>query len=70
LLREQTYSKEKDVVEIYDVNVKTMAAKPGNKFFTKYVNQLKALWMNLDHYMVIKVKCFEDSTILRAGSGI
>ena len=26
---------------------------------------LKALWMELDHYMVIKVKCYENLEILR-----
>ncbi|KAJ1387299.1 hypothetical protein SESBI_40121 [Sesbania bispinosa] len=62
---EQTYSKAKDVVQIYDVKVKTMAIKQGNKSITKYANQLKAIWMEFDHYRVIKTKCLEDSTILK-----
>ena len=62
---EQTYSKAKDVAQIYDVKVKTVAAKQGNKSVTKYANQLESLWMELDHYRVIKAKCSEDSTILK-----
>lgn len=62
---EQTYSKAKDAAQIYDVKVKTVATKQGNKSVTEYANQLKSLWMELDHYRVIKAKCSEDSTILK-----
>ncbi|XP_068479886.1 uncharacterized protein [Phaseolus vulgaris] len=62
---EQTYSKAKDAAQIYDVKVKTVAAKQGNKSVTEYANQLKSLWMELDHYRVIKAKCSEDSAILK-----
>ena len=62
---EQTYSKAKDAAQIYDVKVKTVAAKQGNKSVTEYANQLKSLWMELDHYRVIKAKCLEDSAILK-----
>lgn len=51
---EQTYSKAKDVARVYDVKVKTVAAKQGNKSVTEYINQLKSLWMELHHYRVIK----------------
>jgi len=40
---EQTYSKAKDVAQIYDVKVKTVAAKQGNKTVTEYANHLKSL---------------------------
>nr|KYP41064.1 Retrovirus-related Pol polyprotein from transposon TNT 1-94 [Cajanus cajan] len=62
---EQTYSKAKDAAQIYDVKVKTVAAKQGNRSVTEYANQLKSLWMELDHYRVIKAKCSEDSAILK-----
>ncbi|XP_052732974.1 uncharacterized protein LOC128196357 [Vigna angularis] len=62
---EQTYSKAKDAAQIYDVKVKTVAAKQGGKSVTEYANQLKSLWMELDHYRVIKAKCSEDSAILK-----
>jgi len=62
---EQPYSKAKDVAQIYDVKVKIVAAKQENRSVTEYANQLKSLWMELDHYRVIKAKCAEDSTILK-----
>ena len=33
--------------------------------FTKYANQLKTLWQELDHYRVIKTKCQEDVVVLK-----
>nr|XP_007143937.1 hypothetical protein PHAVU_007G115000g [Phaseolus vulgaris]ESW15931.1 hypothetical protein PHAVU_007G115000g [Phaseolus vulgaris] len=51
---EQTYSKAKDVAQICDVKVKTMAAKQGTKTVTEYANPLKALWMELDHYRSLR----------------
>jgi hypothetical protein len=46
------------------VKVKTIVAKQGNKFVIEYVNRLKCLWMDLDHYRVIKTHCAVDSTII------
>ncbi|KAJ1440353.1 Serine/threonine-protein kinase, active site [Sesbania bispinosa] len=62
---EQTYSKAKDAAQVYEVKVKTLVAKQGNKTVTEYANQLKSLWMELDHYRVIKAKCTEDSALLK-----
>lgn len=62
---EQTYSKAKDAAQIYDVKVKTLVAKQGNKTVTEYANQLKSLWIELDLYRLIKAKCSEDSAILK-----
>ena len=42
---EQTYSKAKEAEQIYNVKVKTMAAKQRTKTVTEYANQLKVLWM-------------------------
>ena len=47
---QQTYSKARDAAQVYEVKVKTIAAKQGSKTVTEYVNQLKALWQELDHY--------------------
>ena len=63
---QQTYSKTKDTAQVYDVKVKTMAAKQGNKTVTEYANQLKSLWQELDHYKVIKTKCPKDAAMLKA----
>ncbi|RVX16321.1 hypothetical protein CK203_014550 [Vitis vinifera] len=62
---QQTYSKARDAARVYEVKVKTIAAKQGSKTVTEYANQLKALWQELDHYRVIKTKCPEDAAILK-----
>lgn len=38
---QQTYSKARDEAQVYNVKVKTMAAKQGSKTVTEYTNQLK-----------------------------
>jgi len=45
---EQTYSKAKDAAQIYDVKVKIVGAKQGSN-----ANEIKSLWMKLDHYRVM-----------------
>ncbi|RVW99623.1 hypothetical protein CK203_021454 [Vitis vinifera] len=62
---QQTYSQARDAAQVYEVKVKTIAAKQGSKTVTEYANQLKALWQELDHYRVIKTKCPEDAAILK-----
>ncbi|RVW20933.1 hypothetical protein CK203_109614 [Vitis vinifera] len=47
---QQMYSKARDAAQVYEVKVKTIAAKQGSQTITKYANQLKALWQELDHY--------------------
>ena len=58
---QQTYSKARDVAQVYEIQVKTIAEKKGSKTIIEYVNQLKTLWQELDHYRVIKTKCPEDA---------
>ena len=58
------YSKDRDVAQVYEVKVKTIATKQGSKTVTDYANQLKTLWQELDHYRVIKIKCLEDAAVL------
>lgn len=62
---EQTYSKNKLFAHVYDVKVKTLAGKYGNKFVTEYANHLKSFWMELDYYKVIKTNYVEDATVLK-----
>ncbi|KAI5407453.1 hypothetical protein KIW84_053639 [Lathyrus oleraceus] len=62
---EETYSKAKDVAQIYDVKVKTLGTKQGNKIVTKYTNHLKALRMELFHYRINKIECTTYATKLR-----
>lgn len=42
-----------------------MAAKQGNRTVTKYANQLKFLWQELNHYRTIKTKCLENAAMLK-----
>lgn len=42
-----------------------LGVKQGSKTVTEYVNQLKALWQELDHYRVIKTKCPKDAAVLK-----
>ncbi|KAJ1421344.1 hypothetical protein SESBI_13778 [Sesbania bispinosa] len=62
---EQTYAKAKDTAQVYEVKVKNLVAKLGNKTIIEYANQLKSLWMELDHYRAIKTTCSKDSIILK-----
>ena len=45
--------------------MKTIAAKRGSKTVTEYVNKLKTLWQDLNHYRVIKPKCLVDVVVLK-----
>lgn len=62
---EETYSKAKDVAQIYYVKVKTIVAEQDTEIVIECDNQLRALWMEFDHYKVNKAKCYEDSANLR-----
>ena len=62
---QQTYSKVRYATQVYEVKVKTIAAKQGSKTIIEYVNQLKALQQELDHYRVIKTKYPKDVAALK-----
>ncbi|RVW17570.1 hypothetical protein CK203_083467 [Vitis vinifera] len=62
---QQTYSKARDTAQVYEVKVKTIAAKQGSKTVTEYANQLKALWQELDHYRMIKTKRRKGAVVLK-----
>ena len=53
------------MAQVYEIKVKTIAAKHGSKTVIEHANQLKTLWQELDHYRVIKTKCLEDVDILK-----
>ena len=61
----QTYSKARDVAQVYEIKVKTSATKQGSKTVTEYANSLKNLWGKLNHYQVFEMKCSEDTAILK-----
>ena len=45
--------------------MKTIVAKQGSKTIIEYANQLKTLWLEINHYRVIKTKCTEDAAVLK-----
>ena len=62
---QQMYSKARDAAQVYEVKVKTIVAKQESKTVIEYANQLKTLWLELNHYRVIKTKCTEDAAVLK-----
>ena len=58
---QQTYLKVKDAAQIYELNIKMTSTKQGNKTITEYVNILKGLWQEMDHYRVIDMKNSDDA---------
>ena len=46
----QTYSKTYDATQVYEIRLRTMSTKQGTRIVTEYVNELKSLWQELDHY--------------------
>lgn len=57
--------KAKDVARVYEIKVKTVAEKHGNKNVIEYTNILKNLQQELDHYWVLETKYPEDAVILK-----
>ena len=60
----QTYSKVRDVAHVYEIKTKIGATKQGTFSVTKYYNIMKSLWLELDYYQNIKMKCNEDAAIM------
>ena len=60
----QTYSKVRDVAHVYKIKTKIGATKQGTFSVTKYYNIMKSLWLELDYYLNIKMKCNEDAAIM------
>ena len=60
----QSYSKMRDAIHIYEIKTKIGATKQGTFFVTKYHNIMKSLWLELDYYQNIKMKCNEDAAMM------
>ena len=56
----QTYSKESNAARVYEIWLKAISPKQGNRSITEYVNELKGLWQELDHYRNITTMCAND----------
>ena len=60
----QTYSKERDVALVYESKTKIHSTKQGKLSVTGYYNKMKSLWLELDYYQNIKMKCSEDAAMM------
>ena len=54
----------RDAIHIYEIKTKIGATKQGTFFVTKYHNIMKSLWLELDYYQNIKMKCNEDAAMM------
>ena len=61
---QQTYSKVKDALVIFDVKTKINATKQGQLPIIEYYNLIRGLWLELDQYQAIKMICKEDTATL------
>ena len=60
----QTYSKVRDASHIHKIKTKIGATKQDTFVVTKYNNIMKSLWLELDYYQNIKMKCSEDAAMM------
>ena len=63
---QRTYSKARNIAQVYEIKVKAGATKQGDKSVTEYANLLQNLWQELDQYQVIEMKCPDDARILKS----
>ncbi|TXG53873.1 hypothetical protein EZV62_019129 [Acer yangbiense] len=61
----QSYSKVQDAAQIYELKTKISSTKQGSLSVIEYYNLLKSLWLELDHYQNLKMKCGDDIATLR-----
>ncbi|KAJ1386917.1 Retrotransposon gag domain [Sesbania bispinosa] len=57
----QTYSMKKDIVACYDLENKIFSTKQGVLSVTDYYSVLNGLWIELDQYQNLKMKCTANS---------
>ena len=61
----QAYSRVTDAAQIYEIKTRISGFKQGSKSVTEYSTTMKSLWLELDHYRSITMKCSEDVAILK-----
>ena len=61
----QTYWKVSDATQVYEIRIQAISTKQSNRIVTEYVNELRRLWQELDHYRQIEIKCIDDVTTLK-----
>nr|KYP43794.1 hypothetical protein KK1_034774 [Cajanus cajan] len=60
----KTYSMKKDTAACYDIESKIFNTKQGSLSVTDYYGTLNGLWIELDQYQNLKMKCIADSDTL------
>ncbi|KAJ1417838.1 hypothetical protein SESBI_16299 [Sesbania bispinosa] len=60
----QTYSMKKDIVACYELENKIFSTKQGVLSVTDYYSVLNGLWIELDQYQNLKMKCTTDFATL------
>ena len=61
---QQTYSKRKDISACYELENQIFNTKQGSLSVTEYYGILNGLWIELDQYQDLTMKCNEDTAIL------
>ncbi|KAL2320148.1 hypothetical protein Fmac_029117 [Flemingia macrophylla] len=58
----QTYSMKKDTAACYEIENKIFNTKQGSLSVTDYYGALNGLWIELDQYQSLKMRCTADTT--------
>ena len=61
----ETYSKLRDMTQIFEIKTRVSATRQDNHSVTKYANILKSQWQELDHYQCLKMMRSEDAALLK-----
>ena len=61
----ETYSKVRDMTQIFEIKTRVSATRQDNHSVIKYANILKSLWQELDYYQCLKMMCSEDAALLK-----
>ena len=60
----QTFSMKQGISACYEFNIKIFNIKQGALSMTNYYGALNGLWIELDQYQNLKLKCGKDTTTL------
>ncbi|RVW55090.1 hypothetical protein CK203_067093 [Vitis vinifera] len=58
-----TYFKVRDATQMYELKIRIHNTKQGILFVTEYYNVIRSLWLELDQYQNLRMKCSIDATM-------
>ena len=58
-----TYFKVRDATPMYELKIRIHNTKQGILFVTEYYNVIRSLWLELDQYQNLRMKCSVDATM-------